>query len=57
MNKNPDRLSITLGAHRLAYLQAEAARRDIRIAELIRRIIDHHREQRERRIVDENHAA
>jgi len=43
MNTTPERLSITLGAARLAFLQAEAARLDIGIGELIRRIVDQYR--------------
>ena len=47
MNMTPERLSITLGTSRLAFLQAEAARLDIGIGELIRRLVDQYREQRE----------
>jgi len=43
MNTTPERLSISLGAARLAFLQAEAARLDIGIGELIRRIVDQYR--------------
>ena len=51
MNTTPERLSITLGASRLAFLQAEAARLDIGIGELIRRLVDQYREQRDRVLV------
>ena len=46
MNTTPERLSISLGIARLAFLQAEAARLDIGIGELIRRLVDQYREQR-----------
>jgi hypothetical protein len=46
MNTTSERLSITVGIARLAFLRAEAVRLDISIGELIRRLVDQYREQR-----------
>lgn len=47
MTKNP-RLSITFTKRQLVFLQKEAARLEITIAEFIRRIVDAHIEWKEK---------